>query len=195
MDYKKASELESYVKTITHSGVFASMITETSIDRGISKKTGKHLLGRIIKKSVVSDVYLYEGAYEDLVNSRREKNGLDRDFVAEPPKGMHHVDGHDLLLQSDHNPDQWYLRTYFPKNAKTRATVQYLLDGQPIDLREYEEFLTPSYFKDEVLHEKKEPEIKPENSQGLPDNKKVELRGYKLEGVKKLKIGQFQFAE
>jgi len=184
MKLENAIQLEKTTSETTASGVFASMVTETSFDRYLAKPKSNPYVGRIVKISNVSDLYLYQGQYETLVNNRRDKNDLDKSFVAQSPRGMHHVDGHDLLLQSDKDQDKWYLRAYFPKNGNTRVKTEYLLDGQSIDIETLRDFIVPSFFTDKEEG----------GSQGLDNDHAVIVRSYSLESIKKLKMGDFQFS-
>jgi hypothetical protein len=185
MKLKDASQLEAILPSITASGVFCSMVTETSMDSYLAKPKSNPYVGRLTKRSKVSDVYLYQGEYENLVNNRRDKNDLDKTFEAVAPKGMHHVDGHPLLLQSDKDANKYYLRTYYPKNQNTRTHVEYLLDGKIVDINTLKESIVPSYFA-----EKKEGV-----SQGLDTETAIIVRSIGLEGVKELKVGNYHFSE
>jgi hypothetical protein len=47
--------------------------------------------------------------YENAVNNHRERNGLERDFVAQKPFGKHYVEGSKYLMQSDKDENKYYL--------------------------------------------------------------------------------------
>ena len=83
--------------------------------------------------------------YENAVNNFRERNGLERDFVAQKPFGKHHIEGEEgaYILQADKNPEQYYLAVDRIGGQKAR----YFINGEEVageKLREiFEKFGKP----------------------------------------------------
>jgi hypothetical protein len=101
---KNFDSVEGLVKELNKStfGVCILAVTEFRMN-----KRNNPYLGRVRQAAYRTNVML--GAnYQNVVNARLQRNGIDNVFVAQAPNGMHHVN--EFILQSDKNPDKYYLR-------------------------------------------------------------------------------------
>lgn len=48
-------------------------------------------------------------SYENTINNAKERAGEARDFIAQKPKGKHHVDGSSYLLADDATGEKFYI--------------------------------------------------------------------------------------
>ena len=48
-------------------------------------------------------------SYEKVINNAKQRNGEERDFVAQKPTGKHHVDGSSWLLADDKTGEKFYV--------------------------------------------------------------------------------------
>ncbi len=161
--------------------LFASIITETDPRM---RKTNNPLNGRVVKRT--TSVIQLGNNYQSAIENRTEKlNGEKADYVAEKPKGKTFVKGYEnLVLQSDKDPSQKYLRTYY-NMANSDPKVEYLVDGKPAtdeELETIKSFLPP-----------KAPSKKQESA-GLNEEVQIMPRDYKVESVVELKLGDFHFS-
>ena len=155
-----------------------SMITLT--EPKMNKK-GNPYFGRVHKASYMTNVALgYD--YENVVNARLGRKGLEADFVAEKPKGKS-WDNYPFILQSDKDSDVKYLRCTMRPNTISKSV--YLLDGQIVKddniLAEIKSWL-PS----------KGISVKQVES-GLEENEQVVVRDFKLEGVIAMSQGEKEY--
>jgi hypothetical protein len=118
---KNFDSVESLVKVLNKGtfGVCILAVTEFKMN-----KRNNPYYGRVRKAAYRTNVML--GAnYQNVVNAHLQRSGIDNVFVAQAPKGMHHVN--EFILQSDKNPDKYYLRVTERKNEYKDYFL--LLDG------------------------------------------------------------------
>lgn len=117
-------------------------------------------------------------SYQNSVDASLGRCGIDSEFIAEKPKGMHFTDDNGIILQSDTN-DTLYVRIQM--YSTTKVTKTYYLDGvevtDPQILEEIKSFIPQS-----------KPSQKQENA-GLSEDKQVIVRSIKLENVLSIKQG------
>ena len=82
-------------------------------------------------------------SYENAVNNRLEKMGEERNFEAQKPSGMHHIEENSFILQSDKNPEQFYLA--LSKVGGMKKT--YYLNGKEASPEQVED-ITKNWFYD-----------------------------------------------
>lgn len=155
-----------------------SMITLT--EPKMNKKNNPYF-GRVHKASYMTNVALgYD--YENVVNARLERKGLEADFVAEKPKGKS-WDNYPFILQSDKDSNVKYLRCTMRPNTISKSV--YLLDGQIVK-------------DDNIVAEikswvpSKGISVKQAES-GLEENEQVVVRDFKLEGVIAMSQGEKEY--
>jgi DNA polymerase II large subunit len=73
--------------------------------------------------------------YENAVNNKKEKLGEERDFIAQKANGKHYVEGSKYLMQSDNNPDKFYIALDKVGGVKRK----YLIDGREATEEEIED--------------------------------------------------------
>jgi hypothetical protein len=105
--------------------------------------------------------------YENAMNNFRERNGLERDFVAQKPFGMHHIEGEEgaYILQGDRNCDQYYIAL----DRIGNQTAKYFINGEEVSGERLKEIFA-KFGKPQK--EEKEP---------------ITWRHYKVEGILKIK--------
>ena len=120
------------------------------------------LPNRLIKK-IIEDYTDYENA----MNNFRERNGLERDFVAQKPSGMHHIEGEEgaYILQGDRNCEQYYLAL----DRIGNQTAKYFINGEEVSGERLKEIFAKF---GKPKKEEKEP---------------ITWRHYKVEGILKIK--------
>lgn len=114
MTLEKAKELEEFIDKkvkVTNGGLFCSAeiytVPEMTVKHRITKEPCKY--GKVYKVQKITACIGFD--YENIVNGRREKEGLDRDFSAQELKGKHHVTR--TILESDKIAGQYYLQMFF----------------------------------------------------------------------------------
>lgn len=85
---------------------------------------GEELMG---KATLVSNARY--GTYPNMVNNQRKREGLEADFVAQAPNGMHHIEGYKAILESDTIPGQYYMAIDYLKDGKTTFETHYIVGG------------------------------------------------------------------
>lgn len=129
----------------------------------------------VFKTSTRSGYGFGNYSYESMVQNRREKEGVTGEFKSEAPRGRKFLDESRVILQSEKDENQYYIRTYqFNKGCSTDSVYHYS-DGTPLNETEVEmlrDFLPiPSSCA----------------KQGL-DNEVI-VNDFKLEGVMYIKLG------
>jgi hypothetical protein len=106
-------------------------------------------------------------SYENAQNNLRERNGLDRDFVAQKPLGMHHIEGEEgaYILQCDRYCEQYYLAL----DRIGNQTAKYFNNGEEVGGERLKEIFAKF---GKPKKEEKEP---------------IVWRHYKVEGILKIK--------
>ena len=104
----KAEPINAIEVLKRNKGAFYGFETVTTPKiRKMHKVTKERLEGVLTVHSVFSAMVGI--SYENAVNNRLEKMGEERNFEAQKPSGMHHIDENSFILQSDKNPEQFYL--------------------------------------------------------------------------------------
>lgn len=170
------TSVETFVANINKGTFGITMITKTEPKMN---KRNNPFFGRVQKVTYMSNVGLGL-SYENCVNNRLDRKGLENDYQAEKPKGKTWIN--DFMLCSDKDTSVKYLRTTMYKNTKTKSI--FLLDGEIVDeitLQKIKTFIPkPTTCK------------KQENS-GLQDDEQVIVRDFKLESIISLQQGQKVF--
>lgn len=118
-------------------GIQFLFITEPSMN-----KKGNPFYGRLKKVTYISNVALgYD--YENVVNARLAKQGLEPCYKAQAPKGLHHIS--DYMLAKNSDPSVTYLRATMQGSTKEKHS--YYLDNikvtDPTLLAEIKVWITP----------------------------------------------------
>ena len=107
-----------------------------------------------------------------------ERNGINAKFDESKPNGKHWVK-YPLILQSDKDDSQYYLRLTTRKSMKSVSI--YLIDGKPctdkVELAKLEEWLPKHY------------ESKKQAALGLTEEEQVSVFDYKVESIIMVKQG------
>lgn len=157
-------------------GITLEAITEPRMN-----KRGNPFIGRVKKVTLFHNVALgYK--YENVVNNRLERQGFERVFETEKPKGKTFIN--DFILSNDNDANVKYLRCTMRKN--TKSNVVYLVDG--IEASK------------EILEEIKQffPKVSTSHKQemcGLSEENQVVVRDFKLENIITLKQGEKEFSK
>lgn len=172
------NSVSEFTKNVSRGTFGISLITLTEPKM---RKTNNPYFGRVHKASYMTNVALgYD--YENSVNNRLDKKGLDADFQAEKPKGKSWAE-YPYILQADKDASVKYLRCTMRANTKAKSI--YILDGKVVTddntLLEIKSFIQKSSTS------KKQTEI------GLEDNEQVIVRDYKLDGIIYLGQGNKSF--
>lgn len=102
---------------------FVNIVSETKVRMN---KTGNPYFDKVFKTSKGN--YFIGGSYEDMVNNRMEKEGMERTFVSEECKVGDHV---SKCVQYNEKLNRYYLQyfTFDTSNIKS----EYTFEGNPID--------------------------------------------------------------
>ena len=174
-NFNSVSEFVNSVSRGTF-GVTLITITEPKM-----RKTNNPYFGRVHKASYLINVALgYD--YENTVNNRLSKKGLDASFEAEKPKGKSWCE-YPYLLQADKDASVKYLRCTMRKNTKARTV--FILDGKIVTDDAIEAQIKT--FIQTSNASKKQAES------GLDDAEQVIVRDFKLEGIIYLGQGEKSF--
>ena len=162
-------------------GVFG--ITLVANTQPKMNKTNNPYFGRVTKVTRLTNVAIGY-SYENTIKNRLERAGSENtDFKSEAPKGRHWVEGYEnILLQSNKDDTQYYLRTTMRKN--TKASVTYLVDNRPATDEEINEF--KAFFPKSSTSNK-------QTEAGLQDEEQVVVRDYKLESIQSLTLGNLNY--
>lgn len=106
-------------------GVFGNKVVTITTPKLL--KRGNPLNGQDVRKVTFYTNIGLGISYENTINNRKERNGEDRDFIAEKPSGMS-WEHFPFILRSDKDPNQKYLRMQF--YANTRVESAYLINGK-----------------------------------------------------------------
>lgn len=146
-------------------------------------KTNNPYFGRVTKVTRLTNVAIGY-SYENTIHNRLERFDIENaEFKSEAPKGRHWVQGYEnILLQSNKDSEQYYLRTTMRRN--TKASVEYLVDGRPATDEEIDAFKA---FFPKTATSAKQAEV------GLDDSEQVIVRDYKLESIQSLTLGNLNY--
>ena len=172
------NSISEFINSVSR-GTFG--ITLITITEPKMRKTNNPYFGRVHKASHLTNVALgYD--YENTVNNRLSKNGLDASFEAEKPKGKSWAE-YPYILQADKDASVKYLRCTMRKN--TKAKTVFILDGKIVTDTSVEAQIKA--FIQTSNASKKQAES------GLDDAEQVVVRDYKLDGVIYLGQGEKSF--
>lgn len=121
---------------MSNNGGFESIVWEGSMSS--MRKTNNPYVGRV-RKIVKGTNYQFGVSYENKVNNERERQGLERDFVPQSPKGREWV-VYPKILRSTKDADKTYLRVSTTANSTTE--VVYLVDDRLATKEEVAEILS-----------------------------------------------------
>ena len=175
---KNFDSVEMFVENI-NKGTFG--ITMIAVTEPKMNKKNNPYYGRVCKATYMSNVALgYD--YENVVNNRLERIGLDNTFQAEKPKGKSWLN-HPYILVSDSNADTKYLRCTMRPNT-IRKNV-FILDGNIVTdenvINDIKSFIPKSSSSNKQI------------SSGLKDFEQVVVRDFKLGGIICLTQGEKVF--
>lgn len=125
-----SSELVEILKNV-QKGTFANILTETTVRMA---KTNNPYFGMVTKKSEIR--ILLGNSYQDRVNNNLEKEGMEKDFVAESCKVGQHVS--ECVLYND-NTKKYYLQYEFFKEITPKNT--YFFNDKEIEKEKFAEFI------------------------------------------------------
>ena len=163
------NSVSEFTKSVSR-GTFG--ITLIKITEPKMNKKGNPYFGRVHKATYMANVALgYD--YENSVNNRLDKKGLDASFEAEKPKGKSWLE-YPYILQADKDATQHYLRCTMRRNTTTKTVL--LLDGKIVTDDSIEKEIK-SFFPKVTTSQK-------QAESGLNDSKEqVIVRDYKLQGI------------
>lgn len=170
--------ISDFTKNVSRGTFGISLITLTEPKM---RKTNNPYFGRIHKATYMTNVALgYD--YENSVNNRLDKKGIESNFQAEKPKGKS-WDEYPYILQADKDTSIKYLRCTMRQNTKAKSV--FILDGKIVTDASVEAEIKT--FIQTSSTSKKQAEI------GLYDTEQVIVRDYKLDGVIYLGQGEKSF--
>ena len=172
----QATQVINFIGAI-NKGTFGTTLATLTIPT--MNKKGNPFYGRVQKATLYENIALGYG-YENTINNRLAREGKESNFDSRKPFGRSWVKGFEnLLLCSDKNPTQYYLRTTRLPNTYIKEV--YFIDGRgatPSELADLQTWLkTPNT---------------PTN-QGLNDGNEVIVRDYKVDGIIAIKQGDKVF--
>lgn len=141
-------------------------------------KTGNPYYGRLTK--VVSGQMCFNGNYENMVNNRLTREGIEFEFVAGSLPWGQWVEGCENKVIA--HKGEYYIRLYPTPNTKMKVT--YYLDGVECTDADMKH-ITP------FLPQRKE-SAKQENA-GLEGTKQLHPQNIKVSNIKKLTIGGVEY--
>lgn len=174
---KSNKNLREFATTEITKGTFGLVINTETTPR-LAKSCP--YFGRLTKVTRTTNVALGWG-YEETINARLVAEGKDATFESEKPKGKHWVQ-YPIILASDKDPSQFYLRTYMRKNSTSKSV--FMLDGNVV--------LDPKVIADIKAYLPKS--SKPTN-QGVEEGNEVIVRDYKVEGIISLVQGEKEWSK
>lgn len=181
MSVRNFDSVENVVSNLTK-GTFGITMVAVTIPRMPQKRRSgeeNRFYGKVHKCVMVTNTAIgYD--YENNVNLKLKKKGLEPDFKAEKPKGKHWLT-RNLILASDKDESQHYLRVTFRESSKTK--VVWLVDGVPCyDSRTIEEI---NKWISSSSSSKKQAD------KGLTDSdEQVYVRDYKVDGIISISQGE-----
>lgn len=178
METKNFNSVIEFVKNVSRGTFGISLITLTEPKM---RKTNNPYFGRVHKATYLTNVALGYN-YENSVNNRLDRKGLETDFQAEKPKGKS-WDEYPYILKSDKDASIKYLRCTMRQNTKAKSV--YILDGKIVTDASVEAEIKG--FIPTSSTSKKQAES------GLDDAEQVVVRDYKLDGVIYLGQGEKSF--
>ena len=162
----QVTTLVNFLGTI-NKGTFGTtliVVTEPKMN-----KRNNPYYGRVHKATCLVNVAIGYN-YENTVNNRLEREGAEANFISQKPSGRSWVEGmENILLVSDKDAEQMYLRTTMLRNTNSKSV--YLIDGRKATNAEIESIKAFM------------PTASKPSNQGLSEGNEVIVRDYKLQGV------------
>lgn len=172
------NSVSEFTKNVSRGTFGISLITVTVPKM---RKTNNPYFGRVHKASYMTNVALgYD--YENSVNNRLDRKGIEADFQAEKPKGKSWCE-YPYILQADKDASIKYLRCTIRPNTKAKSV--FILDGK-IVTDDAIEAQIKSFIQTSSTSKK-------QSESGLDDAEQVIVRDYKLDGVIYLGQGDKSF--
>lgn len=128
MRYVTKQELRAEIQKIIGAR-FTNFMAETEVRMN---KTGNPYIGATKIAHVLGNLGCN---YENVVNNKQERNGQERDFIAQPPKGKVHTDNKHFLTDTK-TGTKTYLVVYPVTKSQERQESQptkYYFNGQEIE--------------------------------------------------------------
>ena len=97
-------------------------------------KTGNQYFGKVVKKSKGN--YFIGGSYEDMVNKRMEKEGMEPTFESKECSVGTHI---SKCVQYNDNTKKHYLQYFTFETSKPKSTFEF--EGNEIDKQLFESFM------------------------------------------------------
>jgi hypothetical protein len=97
-------------------------------------KTGNPYFGKVVKKSKGN--YFIGGSYEDMVNKRMEKEGMEPTFESKECSVGSHI---SKCVQYNDNTKKHYLQYFTFETSKPKSTFEF--EGNEIDKQLFESFM------------------------------------------------------
>jgi len=97
-------------------------------------KTGNPYFGKLVKKSKGN--YFIGGSYEDMVNKRMEKEGMEPTFESKECSVGTHI---SKCVQYNENTKKHYLQYFTFETSKPKSTFEF--EGNEIDKQLFESFM------------------------------------------------------
>ena len=175
---KKFSSITQFIEN-TNTGTFGVSIISVT-EPQMNKKNNPYF-GRLKKATYMTNVALGYN-YENVINARLERKGIDSYFKSEAPKGRV-WEKENLILKSIKDENQKYLRTTMRNN--TIAKVIYVLDGNAVNDNVVLEDIK-NYIKSAPISLK-------QKESGLEENEQVIIRDFKFESIISIKQGDKEY--
>ena len=169
----------NYLINDVNGSQFIGVTTRTPLDmrKGRSKANRNPYYGRVEIVKTRSLAFGWRG-YEQNINARLEREGLEPNFKTEPMSGRRWV-CYNKVEQNRYNENQYYVRFYTPKDNP--FTFHYLVDGIEATPQQIEEF-TP------WISEKEEDFSYKQSECGLTEDKMLFPRCPKVESIVSVRI-------
>lgn len=113
-------------------------------------KTGNPYFGKVVKKSKGN--YFIGGSYEDMVNNRMKKEGMEPTFESMECSVGQKVEGSKCLQYND-NTKKHYLQYFIFETSKPKSTFEF--EGNEIDKQLFESFMVKKSEKSRQPQENK----------------------------------------
>lgn len=142
-------------------------------------KTGNPYFGQIVK--ITKGNYLIGSDYEKRVNNNYEKEGMERTFVVEPPKGKEHI-SKCVLVDTKTRTTHYLMMERFDE---IHPKVEYqMIDGTSIEKQLFESFLVKVSENQKQEQERKVLPLTPKISNIL----EITLNGVKYEVLQEVEV-------
>lgn len=137
------------------------------------RKTGNPFVNPILKRTNINVSFF--GSYENAVNNRLKKAGLEADFKAQPLMWGEWFVANKIIQHKDEK----YVRMYLHKNSYNGSTTEYFYNGDLLTGKDLE--LAKSFFTEKS-------ESKRQSEAGLEDEEQSKPFTVKLSNIRQVKI-------